>query len=187
MNKTIDMREQSLAEKILLVDDDVVFTQVLKRALSRLGFEVHTTATAEDAIALANDTLFERAILDLKLELTSGLQLIRELKGVQPDLRIVVLTGYSSVSTAVEAIKLGAVNYLCKPAPVSEILAAFDNTQGNPSALITEARPSVDRVEWEHIQRVLQENQNNISATARALGMHRRTLQRKLQKRPAKQ
>lgn len=187
MDKPIDLGEQAPAEKILLVDDDEGFTRVMKRALCRLGFEVHTTTTAEEAIALANDILFDRAILDLKLEHTSGLQLIVELKALQSDLRIVVLTGYSSVSTAVEAIKLGAVNYRCKPAPVGEILAAFDNTQGNPSASLAEAPPSVDRVEWEHIQRVLQENKNNISATARALGMHRRTLQRKLQKRPAKQ
>jgi len=186
MNEPCAPIKQKLIEKILLVDDDLVFTRVMKRALNRLGFEVYTAQTAKEALALTQEMLFDRAILDLKLELTSGLQLIAELKAVQTDLRIVVLTGYSSVSTAVQAIKLGAVNYLCKPAPVSEILAAFDNTQGNSSASLMEARPSVDRVEWEHIQRVLLENQNNISATARALGMHRRTLQRKLQKRPAK-
>jgi len=187
MNEPSAPGKQKPPEKILLVDDDQVFTRVMKRALSRLGFEIYTAQNAKEALALTQEMFFDRAILDLKLELTSGLQLIAELKAVQADLRIVVLTGYSSVSTAVEAIKLGAVNYLCKPAPVSEILAAFDNTQGNSSASLMEVRPSVDRVEWEHIQRVLLENQNNISATARALGMHRRTLQRKLQKRPAKQ
>jgi len=187
MNELCTSSQQKPVEKILLVDDDQVFTRVMQRALSRLGFEIHTAQTAQEALALAQETLFDRAILDLKLEFSSGLQLIAELRAVQAGLRIVVLTGYSSVSTAVEAIKLGAVNYLCKPAPVSEILAAFENTQGNSSASLMEVRPSVDRVEWEHIQRVLLENQNNISATARALGMHRRTLQRKLQKRPAKQ
>jgi two-component system response regulator RegA len=99
---------------------------------------------------------------------------------------VVILTGYSSVATAVEAIKLGALNYLCKPATLPEIIAAFDGENGDPDAAIAESPPSVDRLEWEHIQRVLADNHNNISATARQLGMHRRTLQRKLQKRPVK-
>jgi two-component system response regulator RegA len=98
----------------------------------------------------------------------------------------VILTGYSSVATAVEAVKLGAVNYLCKPANTDEILAAFTQQTGNVDVAIADERPSVDRVEWEHIQKVLTENQGNISAAARALGMHRRTLQRKLNKRPVK-
>ncbi len=97
-----------------------------------------------------------------------------------------MLTGYSSISTAVEAIKLGALNYLCKPADADDILNAFEQAQGNADAEISVHPPSVNRLEWEHIQRVLNEHDGNISATARALGMHRRTLQRKLQKRPVK-
>ncbi len=174
------------SEALLLVDDDEVFTQVMKRAFSRIGFDVHVASTEKEALALAADIRFHRAIVDLKLEKTSGLHLIEALKDQQATLRIVILTGYSSVNTAVEAIKLGAVNYLCKPASVNEILAAFDKTKGDSSASVADTPPSVDRLEWEHIQKVLQDNDGNISATARDLGMHRRTLQRKLQKRPVK-
>src|SRR5690606_35559799 len=129
---------------------------------------------------------FTKAVVDLKLAKESGLNLISELKQRQPDLEIVMLTGYSSIPTAVEAIKLGALNYLCKPADAYEIRAAFD-LQLKKQLEIPTKPPSVDRLEWEHIQKVLQENKGNISATARSLGMHRRTLQRKLQKRPVKQ
>ena len=173
-------------EKILLVDDDEVFTQVMSRALSRKNFDVYTASTVKDATNLASSHAFSRAILDLKLKEESGLTLVNTLQTLQSDIRIVILTGYSSVSTAVEAIKLGAINYLCKPAPIGEVLAAFDKLQGDANASIAETPPSVDRLEWEHIQKVLREQNGNISATARALGMHRRTLQRKLQKRPAK-
>ena len=118
---------------------------------------------------------------------TSGLTLIPQLKQLQPNMDIVMLTGYSSIATAVEAVKLGALNYLCKPANTEEILNAFELSAANPEVNIPEKRPSIDRLEWEHIQKVLKENNDNISATARALGMHRRTLQRKLNKRPVKQ
>jgi two-component system response regulator RegA len=101
-------------------------------------------------------------------------------------MRILILTGYSSIATAVEAIKLGAQNYLCKPAGTEELVAALESTVADPGIAIPDNPPSVERMEWEHIQRVLRENDNNISATARSLGMHRRTLQRKLQKRPVK-
>ncbi len=180
------MNSSTASERILLVDDDEVFTQVMARALSRQDFEVHIANTLENALHLASSHTFHRAILDLKLKEESGLHLVSALQELHADIRIVILTGYSSVSTAVEAIKLGAVNYLCKPAPASEVLAAFDKRQGNADANIAEGPPSVDRLEWEHIQKVLQEQEGNISATARALGMHRRTLQRKLQKRPAR-
>ena len=125
-------------------------------------------------------------ILDLKLEQESGLSILQQLKQLQPQMDILILTGYSSISTAVEAIKLGAINYLCKSASADEIVAAFENTEANVQVPMEDSPPSVNRLEWEHIQRVLNENQGNISATARSLGMHRRTLQRKLQKRPVK-
>lgn len=171
----------------LLVDDDEAFTQVLKRALDRRGFSCRTAANAEQALRMVKADTFAHAVVDLKIATDSGLRLIPALKQLRPDMAIVMLTGYSSVATAVEAVKLGAVNYLCKPASVDEILAAFTATDGNPDTALPELRPSIDRLEWEHIQTVLQEHDGNISATARALGMHRRTLQRKLQKRPVKQ
>ncbi len=109
-----------------------------------------------------------------------------DLLAIVPDCRVVVLTGYSSIATAVEAIKLGAVNYPCKPVDADEILTAFGREGGDPDIDIADNPPSINRVTWEHIQKVLQEHDGNISATARALGMHRRTLQRKLQKRPVR-
>lgn len=170
----------------LLVDDDEAFVQVLARAFQRQHFTVCCAINIEQALELAGAHRFKRAVVDLKIADTSGLNLIAALKQRQPDVEIVMLTGYSSVATAVEAVKLGAVNYLCKPANVSEILQAFEQTEGNPDVSIPEDRPSIDRLEWEHIQTVLAENNGNISATARALGMHRRTLQRKLNKRPVR-
>ena len=127
----------------------------------------------------------QRIILDLKLAETSGLHLLPELKAQLPDAEVVILTGYSSIATAVSAIKLGAVHYLAKPASLDEILAAFD-ADAPLSAPTSETLPSLNRMEWEYIQRALDEHEVNIAATARALGMHRRTLQRKLAKRPAR-
>lgn len=174
-------------ERFLLVDDDVVFTQVLARALHRRGLECVCAQNTEEALQLAKQETFSKAIIDLKMQGPSGLTLIPALKQQQPGMDIVMLTGYSSVATAVEAVKLGAINYLCKPANTSEILAAFEHIEGDMAVDIPEQRPSVDRLEWEHIQKVLAEQDGNISATARALGMHRRTLQRKLNKRPVKE
>lgn len=171
----------------LLVDDDEAFSQVLTRALERRSFSCLSATDTESALSLTAQHQFKRAVIDLKLEQSSGISLIPALKKAQPDLAIVMLTGYSSVATAVEAVKLGAINYLCKPATTAEILVAFENLAGDTEVSIPESRPSVDRLEWEHIQRVLSEYDGNISATARALGMHRRTLQRKLNKRPVKE
>ena len=172
-----------LPEKILVIDDDEVLNQTLVRALSRRGYTVEGAFNAKSALSLCELNNFDKAILDLKLAESSGLQLIPQLLQHRPDLKIVMLTGYSSIATAVDAIKLGAVNYLSKPAGIEEILHAFDRSAPQPDAAAF-IPPSVDRLEWEHIQRVLAEHDGNISATARALGMHRRTLQRKLQKRP---
>lgn len=171
----------------LLVDDDTAFTHVLARAFERRGYSTRSADGPEQALALVRDHHFARAVVDLKMESHSGLSLIAALKERQPDIDIVMLTGYSSVATAVEAVKLGAINYLCKPASTDEILSAFDNIEANPELEVPEQRPSIDRLEWEHIQRVLTEHNGNISATARALGMHRRTLQRKLNKRPVRE
>ncbi|EPC04353.1 chemotaxis protein CheY [Litchfieldella anticariensis FP35 = DSM 16096] len=174
------------SQHLLIVDDDEMFCHVMQRAMVRRGFEVMVAVDAEEALTLARQTPPDIATLDLKLEHSSGLKLLPELLAIAPDCRVVVLTGYSSIATAVEAIKLGAVNYLCKPADADEILAALDRETGDPDTEVADNPPSINRVTWEHIQKVLQEHDGNISATARALGMHRRTLQRKLQKRPVR-
>ena len=169
---------------ILLVDDDEQFLAVMQRAFTRQNFTVKTATNISRALALCNNHKFGKAVVDLKLAQESGLDLIPQLKNHQTDVQIIMLTGYSSIATAVEAVKLGALNYLCKPATVQDIITTFEGAAATPE--IPEQPHSVDRLEWEHIQKVLQENDNNISATARALGMHRRTLQRKLQKKPVK-
>ncbi len=171
---------------ILLVDDDDALTRVLERGFRRRGFTVRRCSSADQAVAACRDSPPDHILLDLNMPGTSGLVVLPELLRLAPGARLVVLTGYSSIATAVEATKAGAVNYLCKPATVEEIVAAFEG-RADASAVEVPTDPiSVDRLEWEHIQRVLQDNDGNISATARALGMHRRTLQRKLQKRPVR-
>lgn len=171
--------------RILIIDDDPVFTQVLARAFEKRGFPVCEAHDAEQALQAMKDFKPQWVTQDLKMTDTSGLQLIPQLVALDPELEVVVLTGYSSIATAVQAIKLGARNYLCKPVNADEILAAFEQT-AEAEMEIAEEPISVNRLEWEHIQKVLAENEGNISATARALGMHRRTLQRKLQKRPVR-
>jgi two-component system response regulator RegA len=174
-------------QHILLVDDDQAFTTVLGRALTRRGIDVIIANNSSEALTAAAKQPFSHAVVDLKISRESGLKLIPELIEIQPELIVLMLTGYSSISTAVDAIKLGAVNYLCKPANTEEILAAFNTAPAPESESIALKPPSLERLEWEHIQRILGENDGNISATARALDMHRRTLQRKLQKRPVRQ
>ncbi|MBI3902607.1 MAG: response regulator transcription factor [Nitrosomonadales bacterium] len=168
---------------LLLVDDDATFCGVLCRALEKRGFMVTTAHSVEQAVPLAQASPPEYAVVDLKMSGASGLALVQALHELDPATRIVVLTGYASIVTAVEAIKLGATQYLSKPANADEIVAAFGHS-ASADAPLSAQPPSVERLEWEHIQRVLQEYQGNISATARALNMHRRTLQRKLSKRP---
>lgn len=171
---------------LLLVDDDEVFCQVLARALGKRGFEVSVAHDQLAAEKIAESTAPQYAIVDLRIDQDSGLNVIKSLMASLPQIRIVVLTGYASISTAVESIKLGAIQYLTKPASVDEILKAFEHEQGN-SDIDLETRPmSTKRMEWEHLQKVLNDYDGNISAAARAMGMHRRTLQRKLQKKPVK-
>ncbi len=175
------------AKTILVVDDDEVFCQVMQRALVRRGFQVEVCSNITSAEHAAKDRHFKKAIVDLKIAQESGLALIRSLKTINPTIEIIMLTGYSSVSTAVEAIKLGALNYFCKPIDLDEILKAFTDTDLMTEEPAPISTPTLDRVEWEHIQKILQDHQGNVSAAARSLGMHRRTLQRKLQKRPVSQ
>lgn len=173
--------------QFLIVDDDVTFARVLARSLEKKNYTAYVAQEAETAMSLLkNHGTITHAVLDLKLAESSGLHLLPQLFAIRPELKVVMLTGYASVATTVEAIKQGAVNYLCKPASTEEILLAFDETESDAVGDFQDAQMSVDRVEWEYIQRQLQAHQGNIAATARALGMHRRTLQRKLQKRPGK-
>lgn len=176
-----------MIRNLLLVDDDETFLSVLSRAMERRGFSVRAAKCVEEALELASCEPPEYAVIDLKMPGESGLVLIEKLLDLDGKTRIVVLTGYASIATAVEAIKLGAVHYLAKPARAEEIVAALKrDSGGNASAEVNENPMSVSRLEWEHIQSVLAENNGNISATARSLNMHRRTLQRKLSKKPVK-
>lgn len=171
---------------VLLVDDDEVFLNVLAKAMTKRGFQVTTATSAEAAIEIAKLEAPEFAVIDLKMGGSSGLVLVRQIAALQAGVRMVVLTGYASIATAVEAIKLGAMHYLAKPVEVEEIIAAFHQEVGNSEIAVIAHPLSVDRLEWEHIQRILKENDGNVSATARSLNMHRRTLQRKLAKNPTK-
>ena len=180
----------ALPRVALLVDDDELFLRTLQRALQRRGIQTRIAGTAAEALALAAGSAAapapDLALVDLKLGSESGLALIEPLRRLQPRMRILLLTGYASVATAVEAIKRGADNYLIKPATVEMILRAW---RDDPAATAAPASASatmtpLSRLEWEHIQQALTETQGNISAAARLLGMHRRSLQRKLAKRP---
>lgn len=171
---------------LLLVDDDEAFILALARAMRKRGFEVTTAHSAEKAIAMATIEPPEYAVVDLKMAGNSGLVLVRQLAALEAGTKTVVLTGYASIATAVEAIKLGATHYLTKPVDADEIVAAFDKKQGDAEVELASNPLTVDRLEWEHLQRVLAENDGNVSATARSLNMHRRTLQRKLSKNPSK-
>jgi len=178
-----ELQEESAS--LLLVDDDTTFCNVLSAALIKRGFNVSVAHSVEQAIPMAEDNPPEFAVVDLKMGSTPGLVLVKHLHKLDPNTRIVVLTGYASIATAVEAIKLGATQYLAKPANTDEIVAAFGHA-ANSNAPIKAQPTQIEDLEWEHIQRVLHEHDENISATARALNMHRRTLQRKLAKPPSR-
>ncbi len=171
---------------LLLVDDDEDFLNALAPAMRKRGFLVSLANSAESAFELAKQEAPEFAVVDLKMSGNSGLVLVRQLASLNAGTRIVVLTGFASIATAVEAIKLGATHYLAKPVDADEIVAAFEKKSGNAELELSTNPLSIDRLEWEHIQRVLAEHDGNISATARSLNMHRRTLQRKLGKNPSK-
>ena len=172
---------------VLVVDDDERFAMTQATALARRGYAAHVAHNAAAALATASTKEPEAAIVDLRLGADDGLALIEPLRRAHPKMRIVVLTGYASIATAVKAIKLGADDYLAKPVTASAVAAVLERGgREPPSAELAAAQEpmSTRRLEWEHIQRVLAEHDGNISATARTLRMHRRTLQRKLAKRP---
>ncbi len=176
------MKENSL----LLVDDDEIFCQVLARAFEKRGMQTSTAHDMNTALDHAEQIKPEFAVLDLRMPESSGLKLIPLLLAIHPDMRIVMLTGYASINTAVEAIKLGAVHYLTKPTDADEIMSALMTEEGDSATTVRDKPLSLDRLEWEHIQKVLGDCDGNVSAAARQLGMHRRSLQRKLGKRPTK-
>lgn len=176
------MENNDAAYSILLVDDEETFRRRLAQAFVRRGFTVHEAGDFDQAVAILGQTDPEMALIDLRMPGRSGLELVAEAKRLRPEISIVVLTGYGSIATASQAIKLGALNYLPKPADVDEILAAFAKDEGLSIHIDQEelTPPSLARVEWEHIQRVLTDCDGNISEAARKLNIHRRSLQRKL-------
>jgi two-component system response regulator RegA len=179
--------------QVVLIDDDPVFSAVLARALGSRGFAARTAADGAQALALVRELAPEYAVLDLKLGAENGLALIPELLAARPGLRILLLTGYASIATAVEAIKRGAHDYLAKPVDADQVAQALLGSghggghDGAHEAPDVGHTPPLRRLEWEHIQRVLAESDGNISEAARRLGLHRRTLQRKLAKRPVRE
>ena len=181
-----DSAGPSKGEEILLVDDNERFASRLARAFEDRGFRVRTAHSHAEAMAEIERAPAHWAVVDLNLPDHSGLELIRDFLDLCPDARIVMLTGYGSITTAVDAGRLGAINYIAKPADADMVLAAFTHTDpsgSTPSGGDYEP-PSLARTEWEHINRVLTDCGGNISQAARKLGLHRRTLQRKLKTQP---
>jgi two-component system response regulator RegA len=181
-------KKEALMKKnvILLVDDEDLFRDRLARAFNRRGFTVLTAADFNQAMEKVRAHHPPLAVVDLKMPGKSGLELIAAARAVVADMRIIVLTGYGSIATATEAVRMGALSYLPKPADVDDILATFakDPDLGLTVAQGEFSAPSLARAEWEHINRVLHDCDGNISLAAKKLDLHRRTLQRKLQKYP---
>lgn len=171
---------------VLVVDDDAPLRDRLARAFADRGLEVLEAADHDEAIEVARTRSIDRAVVDLRMPGIGGLGVVEGLRALRPEMLIVVVTGYGSIATAVEAMRLGAHDYLTKPANADQILAAFDADPNAESPEPTYEVPSLAKLEREHIERVLQECNGNISKAARTLGMHRRTLQYKLAKFPVR-
>ena len=172
--------------QLIIVEDDQSFARTLKRSFERRGYEVVLAESLDDTIETLKTYTPGYAVVDLKLAGASGLACVETLHAHDPDMLIVVLTGFASIATAVEAIKLGACHYLAKPSNTDDIEGAFTKAVGNAQVALTERPTSIKTVEWEHIHQTLVETDFNISEAARRLGMHRRTLARKLEKRQVK-
>ncbi|TVR46777.1 MAG: DNA-binding response regulator [Rhodobacteraceae bacterium] len=168
---------------LLLVDDDEVFVKRLARAMEKRGFTVETARSVESGTVIAKARRPAYAVIDLRLEDGNGLDVVEALRNAREDARIVVLTGYGAIATAVAAVKIGATDYLSKPADANEVARALLSDPGDALPEPPENPMSADRVRWEHIQRVFEQCDRNVSETARRLNMHRRTLQRILAKR----
>jgi len=181
------MSQAEQKPSILIVDDDEVYRNRLARAFVDRGYDVRTADGFDAAVAHANADSPEHAVVDLKMPGKSGLELVKALREIDPATKIVMLTGYGSIATAIDAVRLGATYYLSKPADADDIVAAFARGEAPPLEPPTDVdyrAPSLARAEWEHINRVLSDAGGNISEAARRLGIHRRSLQRKLQKYP---
>lgn len=175
------------SERVLvIVEDDASFSRTLKRSFERRGYQVFTAASHDELVELLKTHTPGYAVVDLKLSGVSGLSCVSTLHAHDPETLIVVLTGFASIATAVEAIKLGACHYLAKPSNTDDIEAAFSKAEGNADVSLTERPSSIKTLEWERIHETLVETGFNISEAARRLGMHRRTLARKLEKRRVK-
>jgi two-component system response regulator RegA len=176
--------EQTLGadRSLLLVDDDKPFLTRLARAMEARGFHVETAESVEEAVAKARAMAPAYAVVDMRLGDGNGLDVVAAIRDSRADARTIILTGYGNIATAVTAVKLGAVDYLAKPADADDIFAALTRT-GSERSAPPENPMSADRVRWEHIQRVYEMCERNVSETARRLNMHRRTLQRILAKR----
>jgi two-component system response regulator RegA len=174
------------ATRILVVDDDLMHRNRAVRAFAARGHEAIAAEHAEDALRLAAADRFDRAVLDLRMPGRDGLELARELMKLQPHLDVVILTGYGSIPLAVEAIRIGVLDVLTKPADADQVLLAFEPEDRKAEAATENDGPyevpTLDKVEWEHIQRVLSDCGGNITKSAKVLGIHRRSLQRKLQR-----
>lgn len=173
-------------KSLLIIDDDDTLRYSMVRALKRHIGEIFEASEGTSAQQVLSQNTIDWVLLDLKLGSESGLDLAKQLLKQKPDLTIVMITGYASISTAVEAIKFGVHDYLTKPVSRDDILQAFGSSSSQ-SAVISDKPMSPKRLEWEHIQKVLKDHDGNISQAAKALNMHRRTLQRKLQKKPVKE
>ena len=175
---------------LLIADDDDAFRGRAARAFADRGYEVRAVSSGEEAVAAARAESPELALVDLRMAGMDGLQLVSELLAIDPRTKVVVLTGYGSIATALEAVRLGAVHYLSKPASLDELLAAFQRGEipppPTPIGTADAEVPSLARMEWEHIQRVLTDCGGNVTRAAELLGLHRRTLQRKLSKHPVR-
>lgn len=184
------MNNASLSRQLLLVEDDDLLAEQTARALSRHGAQVHVAHDREQALQLiaqltAQDTPLDGAILDQNLGSDNGLDLIEPIRQQFPLCRVILLTGYGSIAAAVAATHRGAHNYLTKPTGANDILQALDADPASQALPLPDSPPSLQRLEWEHIQRTLDAHGGNISRAADALGIHRRTLQRRLKKRPS--
>ena len=170
--------------KLLIIEDDINLASTLARRLTKQGFTCDVAHNQSDALLRARQLVPDSILLDMKLGDDNGLMLIKPLRNLLENTHIVLLTGFASIATAVEAMRLGANDYLTKPIDMATLLKALNNEKSELQTSINDAVMSPERLEWEHIQQVLHSNNGNISVTARQLNMHRRTLQRKLQKKP---
>jgi two-component system response regulator RegA len=181
------MQTEAGERQLLIVEDDAAFARTLGRSFERRGYSVVHAASLDDVTGLLENSSPGYAVVDLKLNgQASGLACVQALHAHDPEMLIVVLTGFASIATAVEAIKLGASHYLAKPSNTDDIEAAFGRATGDVEVALTNRSSSIKTLEWERIHETLAETGFNISETARRLGMHRRTLARKLGKQQVK-